>query len=171
LPPNFRLIDVTDMRIVEADSSMKYVTLSYVWPKAPQLRLEMANKDMVMGPDRPLDKPEFRDRIPQMITDAMEVCREIGDRYLWVDALCIIQDNDQDKALQIRAMDVIYGSAVLTIAATCGNGAEASLPGVTLGSRSITQRTEMVQGHRLATRPWDFKRSVSESKWNTRAWT
>ncbi|KFA60137.1 hypothetical protein S40285_09600 [Stachybotrys chlorohalonatus IBT 40285] len=171
LPPNLRLIDVTDMRIVEADSSMRYVNLSYVWPKAPQLRLEMANRDIVMGPGRPLDKPEFRHRIPQTITDAMEVCREIGDRYLWVDALCIIQDDDRDKALQIRAMGVIYGSAVLTIAATCGDGAEASLPGVTPGSRNIIQRTEIVQGHRLANRPWDFTRSVSESKWNTRAWT
>ncbi|KAK3304224.1 heterokaryon incompatibility protein-domain-containing protein [Chaetomium strumarium] len=174
LPPNFRLIDAQGMRIVEADPSMQYVTLSYVWPKAPQLKLEMGNRDDLMGPGRPLAKPQFRDRIPQTIRDAMEICRRINDRYLWVDALCIIQDDDRidgDKSAQIRAMDIIYGASVLTIAATCGNGAEASLPGVSAGPRKLIQRMEIVQGLRLANRPWDFDKSVSESKWNTRAWT
>ncbi|KAF7506032.1 hypothetical protein GJ744_012279 [Endocarpon pusillum] len=174
LPPNFRLIDVEDMRIVVADSSMQYVTLSYVWPKGPPLRLEMKNKDDLMGPGEPLARAEFRDKIPPTIRDAMEICHRIADRYLWVDALCIIQDDDHidgDKAVQIGAMDAIYGSSVLTIAATCGNGAEAKLPGVGLGSRNINQKTEIVQGHRLTNRPWSYHQSVSDSKWNSRAWT
>ncbi|KAK4120281.1 hypothetical protein N657DRAFT_580173, partial [Parathielavia appendiculata] len=109
--------------------------------------------------------------IPQTIKDAMEVCCGIAHRYLWVDALCIVEDDDRDKGIQIRAMDVIYGCSNLIIAATCGDGAEASLPGVSPGSRNFTQRTEIIQGHRLANRPQDFNKFVSESKWNTRAWT
>ena len=174
LPPNFRLVDVEEMRVVVADPSMEYVTLSYVWPKTPQLKLQIGNQNEIMGLDRPLDRTDFSDRIPQTIKDAMEICRRTADRYLWVDALCIIQDDDRvdgDRAIQIQAMDAIYGSSVLTIAATCGEGAEACLPGVRPGTRKIKQRAEIIQGHRLCNRPFSFENAVTESKWNTRAWT
>ncbi len=58
----------------------------------------------------------------------MEVSRSIGYRYLWVDSLCIIQDDRQDKDLQISMMDEIYRSATLTLAAGSGLREFFSLP-------------------------------------------
>ena len=53
------------------------------------------------------------------ILDAIYVCRKIGIRFLWVDALCIIQDDDDDKLDQIARMGSIYKCSTLTIVAAC----------------------------------------------------
>ena len=182
-PAGFRLIDLKRNCIVPAEeSSYDYVTLSYVWPPPGRqiLKLLASNKDEVIGPDGCLVDPQrpFASKIPQTIKDAMEICRSVGEGYLWVDALCIIQDDDADRDSQIRAMDYIYSSSALTLASTCGDGAEASIPrtpgraGTTTGTRpSIVQTIASVQGFQLANRAWAFDRSVENTKWNTRAWT
>lgn len=48
----------------------------------------------------------------------MVVSRNLGIRFLWVDSLCIIQDNSDDKPVEISCMDQIYQHANLLIAAT-----------------------------------------------------
>ncbi len=37
-----------------------------------------------------------RSKLPQTTRDAMAVVEAIGERYLWVDALCIVQDNKKE---------------------------------------------------------------------------
>lgn len=49
--------------------------------------------------------------LPQSLQDAVFVTRQMGIRYLWVDALCIIQDCEQDKDEQTQHMEVIYQRA------------------------------------------------------------
>jgi hypothetical protein len=169
LPTNFRLIDTEKMCIVPADSSFEFISLSYTWGKTKQFKLfednylELSKENALL---------EYEHQIPQTIKDAMFLVKKLYDRYLWVDALCIMQDpNCDDKKIQLPYMDRIYSSSVLTIAATYGNGADAGLPGVRPNSRKRVQCVELIQGIRLANRPWSFDKSVTESTWNTRAWT
>jgi len=111
--------------------------------------------------------------LPRTIADAMEVAARLDQRYLWVDALCILQDDDQDKAAQVPAMKTIYGGALVTIVAAAGDSIDAGLPGVN------TDRMEPfvvdVGEYRVieATTPLDpFRGSpVIHTTWNTRAWT
>ncbi|KAK3935203.1 heterokaryon incompatibility protein-domain-containing protein [Diplogelasinospora grovesii] len=56
--------------------------------------------------------------LPKTIQDAIYVTRNLGVRYLWVDALCILQDSDVDKSVQIGLMPEIYKHAVVTIVAS-----------------------------------------------------
>jgi len=55
-------------------------------------------------------------RLGQTIQDAIEVTRRIGVSFLWVDALCICQDDDEEKAVEITRMCDIYSSSTVTIA-------------------------------------------------------
>jgi len=56
-------------------------------------------------------------RLPQVMQDAIRITREFGVRYLWIDALCIVQDSHKDWACQAKEMAAIYKNSTLTIAA------------------------------------------------------
>ena len=60
--------------------------------------------------------------LPQTIRDAVAVTRSLGIRYLWVDALCIIQDSGADKTKEIALMSEIYKNAAVTVAAGSATG-------------------------------------------------
>lgn len=55
--------------------------------------------------------------IPQTIRDAIIVTHTLGLRYLWVDAFCIIQDSDDDKAVEIARIRTTFQHAFVTIVA------------------------------------------------------
>jgi len=56
--------------------------------------------------------------MPPTIRDAIHVTEKLGLHLLWADALCIVQDDPQDKALEISAMADIYASGTITIMAS-----------------------------------------------------
>ncbi|RYP08677.1 hypothetical protein DL765_008700 [Monosporascus sp. GIB2] len=66
------------------------------------------------------------DGLPQTLQDAIIATRGLGLKYLWVDALCIIQDDEEDFSRELPHMAEIYNSAYVTIsastAATCHDG-------------------------------------------------
>lgn len=102
-----------------ADVSQRYIALSYCWGshlwdgKDPQITtassLEARKREICMTD------------LPQTIRDAVVISRRLGIRYLWVDALCILQGSDAeakaDWERESSRMADIYGSAFLTIAA------------------------------------------------------
>ncbi len=65
--------------------------------------------------------------IPRTIEDAITVVRMIGERYLWVDALCIQQDNPRELREMIRNMDQVFKNSILTIVAESGEHADEGL--------------------------------------------
>ncbi|KAK1671584.1 heterokaryon incompatibility, partial [Colletotrichum godetiae] len=91
-----------------------FAVLTYVWGGIEQPKLKEANMDEYSC-DYGLDAI-WRD-IPKTIRDAIHVCETIGERYLWVDALCIVQDSPRDVKTQILRMREIYSAAKFTIAA------------------------------------------------------
>ncbi len=55
--------------------------------------------------------------LPQTLRDAIAVTRRLGHRSLWVDALCILQDDEKFKDLELAKMGHIYTNSLLTIQA------------------------------------------------------
>jgi len=168
MPKSFRLIDVDSDCIIHSVKKPRYVALSYVWGAARALRnTKGLRKDLeVKG-----SLLERANELPNTIKDAISLTRKLGERYLWVDSLCIIQDDPDDKAQQIAAMDLIYSSATLTVAAASGDTADAYLAGMTSNPREFCQHIEKIQGIHLANRPATFAQAIDESVWNSRAWT
>lgn len=56
--------------------------------------------------------------LPQTFQDAIAVTHNLTIRYLWVDSLCIIQDDPQDWQRESSRMASIYGNAYLVFSAT-----------------------------------------------------
>ena len=120
----FLVIDVNKECLVNMPSTAKYVALSYVWAQANHLTTikSVASEFRMQG--------AFNKRKPpRTIQDAIDLTRALGFQYLWVDALCIVQDEAETKDLLISNMDSVYGHAVLTIVAASGLNADAGLRG------------------------------------------
>lgn len=81
-------------------------------------------------------------QLPETIRDAIRLLQQLGERYLWVDRLCIVQDDEKNKLLHVLNMDAIFMNAYCTIIAADGTDANRGLPGVGSGScpRKLPQR-------------------------------
>jgi hypothetical protein len=72
--------------------------------------------------------------LPPTIQDVIFICKQLEQRYLWVDALCIIQDDPDDKKTQIPQMADIYSGALLMVSAAGSTGV---LDGCPLGPAAL----------------------------------
>src|SRR5262249_14113513 len=153
-----------------APHGSRYVALSYVWGKAAHVHTTEADvKRDGSGREVMIVLPRL---LPQTIEDAMHVTRSLGERYLWVDAFCIVQDNLADKHSQIIHMDAIYSSAFVTIVAASGSNSNSGLPGVSR-PRNGHQVTEMIRDLRFAVPLPEYMSTVFDPDlvWNSRGWT
>lgn len=55
------------------------------------------------------------DDLPKTFQDAITVCVALDIEYVWIDALCIIQDSAEDWAVQGSKMAQIYSNCAITI--------------------------------------------------------
>lgn len=166
LPPGFMVLDIASGCIVEPPKEFEYIALSYVWgPQQPgYLELNRQTESDLRTP-RSLDTKQ----VPRTIRDAMTACTELGVRYLWVDRLCIIQDEDHpQKMAQIRSMDAVYASAYLTICAVHGTDSETGLLGLNSNPRRFSQEPVPVSG--LLITPQLPSPISGRETWWTRGW-
>jgi hypothetical protein len=97
-----------------------YCALSYCWGNAAFLRTTRSTLgDHLRG--IPMDK------LPRTLKEAILAARELGFRYIWIDSLCIIQDDIDDWRREAAAMHTVYSNAVLTIAALSSTDANDGL--------------------------------------------
>lgn len=131
----FRVVDVIEEHLVELKTPCEYVALSYVWGACGSATLKCTRENVHRLLQRNSLTPESlanrsETRIPLTIRNSMEFVKRVGLRFLWVDALCIIQDDESEKARLIHGMDRVYENSVLTIIAATGKDADAGLPGI-----------------------------------------
>ncbi|KAK8029242.1 hypothetical protein PG991_006298 [Apiospora marii] len=122
------LVDTYNNCVVPGDGISEYVALSYVWGTKAYLRCESANLDALQHQGALSEGPLSTD-LPPTISDAMGLVRSLQERYLWVDALCIVQDAPDQTREQLLIMAKIYAFAVFTIVAADGDASE-GLPGI-----------------------------------------
>lgn len=94
-----------------------YMTLSYCWGGSQEFTTTL---DTLAQRSTAIQE----DNLPLTIQDAVLVTRHLGCPYLWVDALCILQDCEKDKHREIAHMGSIYKNSTLTIAATNAKNAK-----------------------------------------------
>ncbi|OAL48110.1 HET-domain-containing protein [Pyrenochaeta sp. DS3sAY3a] len=102
----------------------QYAALSYCWGSSPPFTTSSANLEERMR--------GFRlSELPATIRDAVRVARALGMKYLWVDALCIIQGTDEhalaDWKRESAHMEDVYGNAHVTIVAAASRHCNAGM--------------------------------------------
>ncbi|KAK3385986.1 heterokaryon incompatibility protein-domain-containing protein, partial [Podospora didyma] len=108
--------------------------------------------------------------LPKAIQDAWRATHELGERFLWIDALCIQQDGPAELKRQLPLMDRIYNQSVPTMVALSGRHVDECLPGVRV-HRPMIRPVEVAS-------PWVFTGEMSTLDWvlgltryENRAWT
>ncbi|KAF2814125.1 HET-domain-containing protein [Mytilinidion resinicola] len=101
-----------NLRLLVSPPREPYVALSYVWGGDQPMKTTKANlvprcQELV-----------FSD-LHLTIQDAIRTTWNLSRRLLWVDSLCIIQDDPDDKVIEIAMMPEIYRNADLTISVAC----------------------------------------------------
>ncbi|KAI4244556.1 MAG: hypothetical protein L6R42_010434, partial [Xanthoria sp. 1 TBL-2021] len=99
----------------------------------------MATGENIMELEKPGKLQRLASEVPNTIRDAIDVTAKIGQRFLWVDRLCIVQDDEAHLQAHVWNMERIYGDSVLLIIAADGDNAESGLLGVRPGTRDCQQ--------------------------------
>jgi Heterokaryon incompatibility protein (HET) len=104
-----------DMRLIQNDGAAlgPYVALSHCWGK-PEKRPLTTTRETLLQRLAGI----AMESLPQTFQDTVVVVKSIGLRYLWIDSLCIIQDDDDDWRKESVKMNEVFEKAYLTIAAS-----------------------------------------------------
>jgi ankyrin repeat protein len=166
------VIDILNGCLVAGSSVTRYIALSYVWnnQKSEEVSIQ-AERLMLKRSNLPqFQKPGFLDEnviksLPVAVSDTITLLQKLGERYLWVDCLCIVQDDEKTRE-QIDHMDDVYSGAYLTVIAATS-------------SRLSTKRKSTIKDERrssgLELSPSEYTevlyRGLLNSRWATRGWT
>ena len=94
---------------------LRYAALSHCWGSAPQLiKLTTHNYDSFQN-HIPFDN------LPKTFQDAIAITRRLNIRYLWIDSLCILQDDKVDWSYEAAQMASVYMNAHVTLAASASS--------------------------------------------------
>jgi hypothetical protein len=164
------LVDTWRMCLTKNLSVKSYVALSYVWGPVPTLKTIQANLEAFQQTGC-LRRKEINSKLPRTIRDAIALTELLQERYLWVDSLCIVQDDETSSHDQITKMASIYANAALTIVAADGEDANYGLRGIRGVSqpRSHSQQIgQLPHGVQIVER---HSASYENSTWSKRGWT
>ncbi|KAI0882942.1 HET-domain-containing protein [Annulohypoxylon maeteangense] len=116
-----QLIDWNSRSAIEKETVCLegYAILSYCWGGSQPIQLTRDNF-------KALKEGVPVAQLPKSLRDAAWFTNKIGLKYLWIDSLCIIQDDSEDKVYEISRMELYYGQSTVTIcaasAASCSEG-------------------------------------------------
>ncbi|GAB1315599.1 hypothetical protein MFIFM68171_05809 [Madurella fahalii] len=193
-----RLIDVREgsLRLALREEVLKslpgtdhpqYTALSYVWGPPTEARLQLKTDSNNLLERR---AGINEDDLTAAVRDAVRVTRALSIPYLWVDALCILQDMSENKdwERECTVMDKIYGNAKLTICAatsrSCNDGflsRQTWMPALRIPFQSLSKSPTPYDTYRLQSFVVDSRKlylpasieecNTWESQWCKRGWT
>ena len=68
-----------------------------------------------------LTRVEF-DELPRTFRDSILICQRLNVSYIWIDSLCIVQDDEEEKMHDVARMPDVYGQAFITLSASSASG-------------------------------------------------
>ncbi|KAH8655730.1 heterokaryon incompatibility protein-domain-containing protein [Xylariales sp. PMI_506] len=164
------LIDTQKKCLVRPSDEVPYVALSYVWGRKKMLECTDKNLPALLRVNS-LSPKSHGASIPQTIQDAIAWTQVLGERFLWVDSLCIKQGSDGIQTY-LSQMSDIYANASVTIVAAQGPDAQHGLKGLQGKSdpRNFQQKIFPIKAARVSESIFPLKDN-SHNPWETRGWT
>ena len=112
-------------------------------------------------------------QLPKTFVDAIEITRSLEVDYIWIDSLCIMQDDEDDWRRETALMENIYGGSYLNIAASSATSVHGGCWVATNGAQSGF-RTKVSVGDGELVREFRDDQCYDDAVWEshlaTRAW-
>ena len=139
----------------------RYVTLSHVWGVGYRVVLTKNNLPK-------FEQEVVLNKLPKTFQDAIQMTRLLGVRYLWVDALCIIQDDPNDWKRESTSMCSVFENAIFSLSAVAATDTHSG----TLHNRTPHQVTVEINGTQVGVRQKldTLQEAMTKSRLETRAW-
>jgi hypothetical protein len=142
MPKRLRALD-DGIRLVSPVDAIRYAALSYCWGGYDQHRTQRSN---VQARHKCIEFSE----LPRTLQDAVLFTRKLDLRYIWIDSLCIVQDDRTEWAEEAAHMADIYSGAYIVLAAT--RAADA-----TSGFLQHRKEPYSIISHTLANHPFELQ--------------
>jgi hypothetical protein len=178
-PP--RLVITSEMSSSPSrDKTIKYMALSYCWgPIDEKSKLLKTTHNTLRSRKEKIEL----DAMPRVFQEAVTVAQKLNIQYLWIDSLCIIQDDIRDWQIESSRMADIFSNAYLTLVAgsalSCNDsflsrdrpGVSCTVPLKITSEVRIEGQFSLRLRRRWATSGSDKMGEISGSRWVTRGWT
>ncbi|CAH0043661.1 unnamed protein product [Clonostachys solani] len=117
--PNPRLVSTS-----KETGPVSYCALSYCWGELNEALPQLTTKKSTFQQYSLQGIPS--QQLTKVFKDAIDVCHSFGIRYLWIDALCITQDDPSDWERETTMMHQVYRNSYFTICALSSNSTHSS---------------------------------------------
>ncbi|KAF1934610.1 HET-domain-containing protein [Clathrospora elynae] len=148
----------------------QYVTLSYCWGDGPSFKAVSTSMESL--------RSGFEAQsLPKTLRDAVRLTYEMGFEYIWIDSLCIQQDNFEDWSRESARMAQVYGDAAFTICADIAGSTNDGIfqardnlqshrfgPELSFCLQTISQQWGEMPEHPLYSRGWAFQERILSSR-------
>lgn len=134
LPTRVLYLEENSEKVYLLESQEKraqYIALSHSWGKSHRLTLMKSNIVTLQSGIKLAE-------IPHTFRDAIIICRALGVQCLWIDSLCIIQDDPTDWEAESSKMSSVYMNAYLAVSALhSADDADGCFPSIARASKQI----------------------------------
>ncbi|KAI1092728.1 HET-domain-containing protein [Rostrohypoxylon terebratum] len=185
VPTRLVHVDCRPPRLIESSDelgrgytrhSLQYAALTYCWGSPEQARSQLkTTRSSLLSRLSSIEEHDMT----KVLEDAVRTCRALFIPYLWIAALCIIQDDPQDWEQESASMGKIFGNAYLTICAAASSSCNEDFLNRRLGDIEIPFLSKMRPGidgsYSLRALPSllfdEIRDTFINSTWAQRAWT
>lgn len=100
---------------------------------------------------------------------AVSIIKLLGERYIWIDSLCIVQDDEQVVDRTLSQMHMVHATSVLCLVAKAGQDCKLRASRHPMDSRDARHDGEKLTGGYHCHYPPKF--AVTGCSYDERAWT
>ncbi|RSL64921.1 hypothetical protein CEP53_003897 [Fusarium sp. AF-6] len=167
-----RVIDVGNSRIRLINGkdmvSSEYIALSHRWGDKPEHHLGRTLRGNHISRYSEINW----DELPQNFQGAIKITRGLDLQYLWIDSICIIQEDPEDWSRESVRMEQVYSDAKCVLAASSSDSSiEGFLERPTTSRPFVTLRSGPSDVAYVCKNIDNFRGDVDEAILNTRGWT